>query len=181
MRKNLRTFELTYRIGGDEFFIVLPNTKPDQAYRVAERLRRAVEQARPGDLPVTMSFGVSALGGDSVELHRLMKGADVALYEAKRGGRAKVVLSSRLRVAWLSGEPPSGGSGSRGGGAHREVAARPVDRDGVTLRNVALEDRQGDAVAQFALDDALQGASAEDRVVALLGQETARAARTRRG
>src|SRR5678815_4955566 len=66
---------------------------------------------------------------------------------------------------------PCGGSDRREGGAHREVSGVAVDGDGVTLGDVALQDRQRDAVAQLALDDALERTSTEDRVVALLGQQ----------
>jgi diguanylate cyclase (GGDEF)-like protein len=147
MRTNLRTFELVYRIGGDEFFVVLPNTRPDHAYKVAERLRSVVERAHPGGLSLTMSFGVSALAGPEVELNRLMKEADDALYEAKRGGRDQCALHAALRDQWLGEVPaPGGSSADRVGSQHGEITVRAVDGDGVALDRVPFKDRQGDPV-----------------------------------
>jgi diguanylate cyclase (GGDEF)-like protein len=60
---------------------------------VAERLRSTTEEARPGGLPVTASFGVSSGAGDQVSYQRLFKTADEALYRAKHAGRNCVVES----------------------------------------------------------------------------------------
>ena len=60
LRKRLRSFELVYRLGGEEFLIVLPGIGLEGGVVTAERLREAVEQARPKDIPVTISLGVSS-------------------------------------------------------------------------------------------------------------------------
>ena len=62
MRRTLRTFELLYRIGGEEFLLVLPGADEHDALRIAESLRAAVEQADPGGLHVTCSFEWPPLG-----------------------------------------------------------------------------------------------------------------------
>jgi diguanylate cyclase (GGDEF)-like protein len=90
MRKALRSFELIYRLGGEEFLIVLPAAGLDEGLLVAERLRKTTEESRPGGLPVTCSFGVSAGAGDEVVYSRLFKAADEALYRAKAEGRNRV-------------------------------------------------------------------------------------------
>jgi diguanylate cyclase (GGDEF)-like protein len=90
MRKALRSFELIYRLGGEEFLIVLPAAGHEEGLLVAERLRKTTEESRPGGLPVTCSFGVSAGSGDEVVYGRLFKAADEALYRAKAGGRNRV-------------------------------------------------------------------------------------------
>ncbi len=90
VRKALRSFELIYRLGGEEFLIVLPGADLEEGVQVAERLRKAVEESRPGGLPVTCSFGVSGGAGDQVVYSRLFKAADEALYRAKAGGRNRV-------------------------------------------------------------------------------------------
>src|SRR6185437_6608659 len=87
-----RSFELIYRLGGEEFLIVLAGTTLGEGRDVAERARVALADARPGDLPVTISIGVAAARGDAVGYDALFRAADVALYEAKRAGRDRVVV-----------------------------------------------------------------------------------------
>ncbi len=96
IRKNVRGIDLACRYGGEEFVIVMPETEQAVAETVAERIRRAIETTpfeAPGGLPmaVTVSIGVAALlpGADTV--HTMMARADKALYEAKSGGRNRVV------------------------------------------------------------------------------------------
>jgi diguanylate cyclase (GGDEF)-like protein len=92
LRKQLRAFELVYRLGGEEFLVVLPGTTLGEGREVAERARAALSAARPGDLPVTISIGVAAARGADVEYESLFRAADAALYEAKRAGRDRVVV-----------------------------------------------------------------------------------------
>ncbi|HEX5852782.1 MAG TPA: diguanylate cyclase [Solirubrobacteraceae bacterium] len=87
LRKHLRSFELVYRLGGEEFLVVLPGIDTGAGQEVAERLRTAVEQARPLGFTVTISIGLSAARGERVDYETQFKAADMALYEAKRGGR----------------------------------------------------------------------------------------------
>lgn len=93
LRKQLRSFELIYRLGGEEFLIVLAGTTLGEGRDVAERARIALSGARPGDLPVTISIGVSAAHGEEVTYDALFRAADAALYEAKRAGRDRVVVA----------------------------------------------------------------------------------------
>jgi diguanylate cyclase (GGDEF)-like protein len=91
MRKHLRSFELVYRLGGEEFLVVLPGASLVEAEVIAERLRVAIEDGRPGGLGVTCSLGVAAGSGADVSFKPLFSRADAALYAAKRGGRNRVV------------------------------------------------------------------------------------------
>jgi diguanylate cyclase (GGDEF)-like protein len=91
LRKALRSFELIYRLGGEEFLVVLPGVGLKEGMAVAERLRRALADAHPGGLELTMSVGVSADAGERASYARLFKAADEALYRAKREGRDRVV------------------------------------------------------------------------------------------
>jgi diguanylate cyclase (GGDEF)-like protein len=94
LRKRLRSFELVYRLGGEEFLIVLPGITCKAAREVAERLRAAVEQARPQGIRITISLGLSAAEGEDVDYDTLFRAADAALYDAKRGGRNRVVAAT---------------------------------------------------------------------------------------
>jgi diguanylate cyclase (GGDEF)-like protein len=91
LRRQLRAFELVYRLGGEEFLVVLPGITLGEGRDVAERARVAMANARPGDLPVTISIGVAAAHGSDVDYETLFRAADGALYEAKRAGRDRVV------------------------------------------------------------------------------------------
>ena len=91
MRRSLRNFELMYRLGGEEFLVLLPGAGLDEAVEIAERMR-AVVAARPAEgVRVSVSFGVSAAEGDDIQLDRMLETADAALMSAKRTGRDRVV------------------------------------------------------------------------------------------
>ncbi len=97
LQKTLREVDITYRYGGEEFLVILPETDAAGALLVAERLRKVVDtnvlthRDDPSiKLRVTSSFGVSVNGKiDSSHLD-LIKRADKALYNAKNGGRNRV-------------------------------------------------------------------------------------------
>jgi diguanylate cyclase (GGDEF)-like protein len=90
MRRVLRTFELLYRVGGEEFMLLLPGADAVAAARVAEKLRVAVEVLRPAGVPVACSFGVATAYDEEVVFATLASAADAALYDAKRKGRNRV-------------------------------------------------------------------------------------------
>ena len=100
MRRTLRTFELLYRLGGEEFALLLPGAAEDDAARIAEALRVAIEELETAGLQVTCSFGVATARG---ERHRARaassRDADAALYAAKRGGRNRVERATARRLA----------------------------------------------------------------------------------
>jgi diguanylate cyclase (GGDEF)-like protein len=104
MRKTLRNFELFYRYGGEEFIVVLPGTATDQAVLIAERMRHAVERARPAGLQVTVSAGVASARGDAVAFRALFEAADDALYDAKRRGRNRVSIAGSVPFALVQDE-----------------------------------------------------------------------------
>jgi diguanylate cyclase (GGDEF)-like protein len=96
LRKQLRAFDLAYRIGGEEFLVLLPGASSEQAETMAERLRAGVQgDTVGGGVQVTMSFGVSASMRDhAFDYQQVCEEADAALYEAKRQGRNRVCGST---------------------------------------------------------------------------------------
>ncbi len=102
----LRSFELVYRLGGDEIVLVLPGTSLREGVEVAGRLRAATEGQRPADIDVTLSIGVAAASGADLNCDDLLARADQALYEAKRSGRNQV-CAPRLRHVQASVPPVS--------------------------------------------------------------------------
>jgi diguanylate cyclase (GGDEF)-like protein len=101
MRKELRAFDLAYRLGGEEFLVLLPGADLGQATAVAEQLREAVEgETIGGEIDVTISCGVGASSpGSRFEYEAVFTAADAALYEAKRSGRNRVCDGSPAGAA----------------------------------------------------------------------------------
>ncbi len=96
LRENIRPMDLACRYGGEEFVIVMPETRPGLAYSAAERLRKKVAETpfrlKSGeDLRVTMSGGISTSEEDE-DIDHLLKRADDALYQAKSNGRNRIEL-----------------------------------------------------------------------------------------
>ena len=94
LRASARSTDRVYRLGGDEFAVVLDGASARDAADVGERLRAGVEQAFPDFPRVTLSVGVATARARHLHLHEVMRGADRALYEAKRGGRNAVVAAA---------------------------------------------------------------------------------------
>jgi diguanylate cyclase (GGDEF)-like protein len=87
LRASLRSVDLLFRVGGEEFAVLLPESELAGALSVAEKLRAAVA-AQPfhADLPVTISVGLGELRGNEA-FRALLKRCDDALYQAKADGR----------------------------------------------------------------------------------------------
>ena len=92
IRKQLRAFDLAYRIGGEEFLILLPGGRPEQAAVLAEQIREAIEgESMIAGVAVTISCGVSGSApGSRFEYDIAFAECDAALYEAKDLGRNRV-------------------------------------------------------------------------------------------
>lgn len=95
LRKQLRAFDLAYRLGGEEFLILVPGSDLAHAAELAERLREGVcTEHLSGGVQITMSFGVSASARDErFDYSAVFAEADAALYRAKRGGRNRVCIT----------------------------------------------------------------------------------------
>jgi len=96
MRKRLRAFDLSYRIGGEEFMVLLPGAEAEEAKEMAEELRKLFESEPVGGvIQMTMSFGVSgSQAGQRFDYDQVFAAADAALFEAKRAGRNQVFTRS---------------------------------------------------------------------------------------
>jgi diguanylate cyclase (GGDEF)-like protein len=98
LREGTRGIDLAARIGGEEFAVLLVETRKDGALEVAERLRLGIRGLEiPRVEPITASFGVAECPGDAQTAIDILKAADVALYEAKRNGRDRVVGTRPLK------------------------------------------------------------------------------------
>jgi diguanylate cyclase (GGDEF)-like protein len=99
MRKALRAFDLIYRVGGEEFVVLLPGADLAKTVEVGERLRAAVAEAAPSGIRVTLSAGAAAATGRDVRFAELYAEADAALLHAKRSGRDRVEAAAALMPA----------------------------------------------------------------------------------
>ena len=91
IRGTARQGDLTARIGGEEFVVFLPDADLMEAMQVGERIRAAVARSvRVEGEAVTVSIGAASGGAGPKALAATLKGADAALYAAKRAGRNKV-------------------------------------------------------------------------------------------
>lgn len=93
----LRQLDIFARIGGEEFAILVTDTNIEGAQLVAERIRKSCVAQRLSDgddmISYTLSLGVATLAPDDIWIDDSLKRADRALYEAKRAGRNRTVLS----------------------------------------------------------------------------------------
>jgi len=97
IRENLRGNDTAARYGGEELAVIFPSTSKEQAYDVAERIRRLIESTPfpglPDEVRVTVSLGIATFPQDARESEELIRKADRALYEAKHRGRNMTVCS----------------------------------------------------------------------------------------
>ena len=99
-RAELRHYDVPARFGGEEFSILLPETSPEEALEIAERIRRAVADRRfdvetsSEPIRATVSIGVSAYPKDAQDPNALIHQADLAVYRAKLQGRNRVLGAS---------------------------------------------------------------------------------------
>jgi diguanylate cyclase (GGDEF)-like protein len=97
LRASVRDVDLPVRLGGEEFAVLLPDTNLAGASQLAERIRHALESAaietRDGRIKLTASFGVSCFPTAADAADELLNDADQRLYEAKRRGKNRVVVS----------------------------------------------------------------------------------------
>ncbi len=94
LRKHLRAFDLAYRLGGEEFLILVPGSDLESTADLAHRLREGVgAEHLTGGVRLTMSFGVAASEHGRFDYAEVFAEADAALYRAKRAGRDRVCLA----------------------------------------------------------------------------------------
>lgn len=95
----IRNFDLAFRYGGEEFFIILPETSKEEAYKVAERIRKTIEaKTSIRAMPITVSVGIANWPSDGVMREEIIRAADAALYCAKNSGRNRTSLFSSSAI-----------------------------------------------------------------------------------
>lgn len=91
IRRSSRVTDISFRYGGEEFVMLLPNTNIENAQVAAERVRKNMERIDFSrfnlDIKVTVSLGLSDCPDDATDSEQLIRTADLALYAAKSAGR----------------------------------------------------------------------------------------------
>jgi diguanylate cyclase (GGDEF)-like protein/putative nucleotidyltransferase with HDIG domain len=111
-RQQLRHYDVPARFGGEEFSILLPETPPEQALEIAERIRRAVAASRfevetsSEPIRATVSIGVAGYPIDGQGANELIHQADLAVYRAKLQGRNRVLGASAESVLLAETDRP---------------------------------------------------------------------------
>jgi diguanylate cyclase (GGDEF)-like protein len=97
LKKHVRGSDIACRYGGEEFILILSPSTAEGARQRAEKIREdarllGVTHCNPGIGAITLSLGVAIFPDHASEVAAIIKAADVALYQAKRGGRNRVVM-----------------------------------------------------------------------------------------
>jgi len=97
-RDSLRSIDIIARFGGEEFSLIMPQTDREEAYLVAERVRKNIKELTPKtwkNFPqerITVSVGVATFPADGKDLKTLIRNVDKSLYRAKMQGKDRTVI-----------------------------------------------------------------------------------------
>lgn len=98
-RDSIRSIDILSRIGGEEFAIIMPQTDTEEAFLVAERVRKNIKELIPASWKkfpkknITVSIGIASYPKDGKDQRNLIKAADRSLYRAKIQGKDRAVMS----------------------------------------------------------------------------------------
>ena len=105
LKNSVRRKDTVARYGGEEFMLILPEAGLEQSFVIAERIRQSVEktlfEVERAQVNLTLSMGISNFPSHRVKSkEELIKMADQALYDAKRGGRNRVCIFAEKSSQW---------------------------------------------------------------------------------
>jgi diguanylate cyclase (GGDEF)-like protein len=128
--ESVRLDDLVCRIGGDEFVILLPNVAPDRAEEMAQRIIGRVSEpfeiASEKVVCIGMSIGSATSPRDGVTASALLRGADSALYQAKRSGKGMYVTHDSQMAECVKLVPPQDADGALALSPLRRPITRPA-------------------------------------------------------
>ena len=99
IEQQLRSYDVIFRYGGEEFLLCLPDTDKTAALHIANRIRKHIEQSPlqyPAAIALTVSVGVATYSGGTIHWQQLITQADNALYQSKQRGRNQTWHYSQL-------------------------------------------------------------------------------------
>ncbi|MBI4432478.1 MAG: CHASE2 domain-containing protein [Candidatus Omnitrophica bacterium] len=99
VKANCRALDVAARYGGEEFILMLPGADEEMAFKIAEKIRKSVEQKifshEKGDFSTTISIGVTEVRAQDGDEDSVIGRADQALYEAKHSGKNRVMIAKK--------------------------------------------------------------------------------------
>jgi diguanylate cyclase (GGDEF)-like protein/putative nucleotidyltransferase with HDIG domain len=99
IKRSIRSVDMAFRYGGDEFAVILPQTSIDNAYKVAERIRKKIESDIDiKGYPLTCSLGIASWPTDGLMREDIIQASDAALYHSKQSGRNRTSMASELQI-----------------------------------------------------------------------------------
>ncbi len=105
IKNEVRDIDRVGRYGGEEFIIVLPETKTENAFKLAERIRTKIleREFNIGDykISITISAGISGFRTHGDTFEEILQAADLALYQAKKKGKNQVVMLDREEISQI--------------------------------------------------------------------------------
>jgi diguanylate cyclase (GGDEF)-like protein len=114
LRQCVRAGDMPIRLGGDEFAVLLPETGPEAARTMLDRLHsRLADELSQSPGPVTASIGAVSLLTPTGDVEDLMRRADALMYAAKSAGKNRVCVEILGQSPVLASPPAQTGSGSR--------------------------------------------------------------------
>ncbi|HXZ94994.1 MAG TPA: diguanylate cyclase, partial [Dehalococcoidia bacterium] len=100
IKNSIRSIDMAFRYGGDEFTVILPQASLEDACKVAERIRKKIEiEMDSKGAPLTCSLGIASWPTDGVMREEIIQAADASLYYAKQMGRNRVCLASDIMAS----------------------------------------------------------------------------------
>jgi diguanylate cyclase (GGDEF)-like protein len=143
LKKALRTSDSAFRIGGDEFAVLLPQTDAEQALALSRRIETVFAetlQSLPLSVNVSMDHGVSTFPQDGEQADQLIRVADERLYRLKHANHRKLGNGGTKPVAAAS--PALGPAATTAPAAPPEPAAAPApptERNGTATKPISIE------------------------------------------
>ncbi len=150
-KESVRSADLVFRYGGDEFALLLPETTPRDAATVCERLRaRLATRMQVGGTGLTLSLGVATWPDDGNTMSEIVRASDEALYYSKRFGGNRVSVFSDIHSLASGTAQTRPGDGESALNAARALVAAVDAKDHYTAPHSLLVAAYATALARAA-------------------------------
>ena len=102
VKNNSRALDIAARYGGEEFILMLPGANSGEAFKITEKIRKALAEKvfthEKGNFSTSISMGITEVSPGEELIDKIVQRADTALYQAKHRGKNRVVVSGDTPV-----------------------------------------------------------------------------------